>query len=141
MKVKGIKRDDGKKDYQISHENKSYTAVRNGSLFLCNGMKGTLKEIKDYIASCPTESGPSEEDELETQGVHQGYSTWDCVNPCALLVLLTDPMTVTRGVPDQVYKEVSRTLDNYGWKIDGQPDTSRADREMSRFKSIETGEF
>ena len=136
MKVTGVKRDDGLKDYQISHGNKNYTAVRSGSLFVCNGIKGTLREIKDYISSS------KETAELEPQPVQERAGTWDSVDPCALLVLLTDPVLMARGVPDAVYKEVSRTLCNYGWKTDdGFPDRRRADREMCNFRQKETGEF
>lgn len=136
MKTTGKLRDDGSKDYSIHHNGTTYKAVRSGSLFLCNGMKGTLKEIKESIAA-----GSLDDQKPEPQAVQQMSGTWDSVHPCALLVLLTDPVSLTSGITDEVYKEVSRTLDNYGWKFDGVPDVERAEREMDRFKQTETGEF
>jgi len=134
MKVTGIKRDDGEKDYSIQHNGTNYRAVKSGSLFVCNGVKGTLKNIKDSIAS-----GSISCDELEGQPVQDCIGTWDCVHPCALLVMLTDPVAMTKGVTDSVYKETRRTLSNYGWMLDGVPDTIRADKEMRNFKERETG--
>jgi hypothetical protein len=135
MKVTGIPRDDGAKDYSIKHNGTNYKAVRSGSLFLCNGMKGTLKEIKEHIAS-----GSMTEDEPETESVQVlEPGLWDCVHPCALLVLITDALRSGEDVPDQVFREVSVTLDKYGWGRDISEDLIRADREMSNFTQREGG--
>ncbi len=137
MKTTGKLRDDGSKDYSIHHNGTTYKAVRSGSLFLCNGMKGTLKQIKESIAD-----GSLDNQKPEAQSVQQMQGTWDSVHPCALLVILTDPIAMTKGVSPAFYKEVKRTLNNYGWTVDGAiPDYIRADKEFRNFKEKETGEL
>jgi len=132
MKVKGIKRNDGKKDYRISHENKNYKAVKCGSLFLCNGMKGTLKEIKVHISN-----GSLDDDEPEPDPVQYMNGLWDCVHPCALLVLITDALRSGEDIPDQVFKEGAVTLDKYGWGRNAGEDLVRANKEMRNFTERE----
>ena len=134
MKVTGIPRDDGAKDYSIQHNGTNYKAVRCGSLFLCNGMKGTLKEIKVHISN-----GSLDDDEPEPDPVQYYRGLWDCVHPCALLVLITDALRSGEDVSDQIHREVAVTLDKYGWGRDRNEDLVNADRQFRRYTQREGG--
>lgn len=132
MKVTGIPRDDGAKDYSINHNGTNYKAVRSGSLFLCNGVTGTLREIKRSIIDGSLSIGETDPDPSEDI-----IGTWDCVHPCALLALITDALRSGEDIPDHVYREIAVTLDKYGWGQDISEDLVRADKEMRNFRERE----
>ena len=133
MKVTGIPRDDGAKDYSIQHNGTNYKAVKCGSLFLCNGMKGTLKEIKVHIAN-----GSLDDDEPErSRSIHE--RTVGLLFIPALLVLITDALRSGEDIPDQVFREVAVTLDKYGWGKNTSEDLVRANKEMRNFTEREGG--
>lgn len=125
MKVLGIPRDDGGKDYLISHNGEQHQATRNGSLFSCNGVTDTLRNIKQMIQKDeltvrqPTTNTTESEPDI-------GVGLWDCVHPCALLVLTVHEM----NLPENIRVKAMETLDNYGWLLDcGNPDYERAMRD------------
>ena len=164
MKVKGIPRDDGGKDYLISHNGQQHQATRNGSLFCCNGVTDTLRNIKKMIQGGelavrqPTTNlfGGVIQIHDETKEIREEFENirkriqgdesavrqqptnnsdgepnidvglWDCVHPCALLVLTVHEL----NLPEDVRVKTMETLDNYGWLTEcGSPDYERATRD------------
>lgn len=129
MKVTGKERDDGGKDYLISHNGKTYMATKSGSLFCCEGVAtGTLKAIKEKIIQMSFLGEVSVNDkEVEVDPKPDiGIGLWGCVHPCALLVLTVGD----RALDDEMRKQFILTLDNYGWLMEcGSPDYRRAMRD------------
>ena len=115
---------DGVKSYRLTFQGVEYVAERDGSKFVCSGIRGTLREIKAAIASGQV-GGPVVSDTGEPI-VSGPKSTWDCVDPCALLVELIHGGKLE---PEDVWN----TLDCYGW-IDPASgvDVDRAKREIGR---------
>tara|TARA_R110000824_G_scaffold136839_2_gene300689 strand:+ start:3048 stop:3509 length:462 start_codon:yes stop_codon:yes gene_type:complete len=135
MKVTGKERDDGGKDYLISHNGKTYMATKSGSLFCCEGVTDTLKVIKKMIEDGMIEviesmqlgevSVNDKEAEVDPKP-DIGIGLWGCVHPCALLVLTVGD----RALDDEMRKQFILTLDNYGWLMEcGSPDYRRAMRD------------
>lgn len=125
MRVTGIPRDDGGKDYLISHNGQQHQATRNGSLFSCNGVTDTLRNIKKMIqggelaARQPTTNTSDGEPNIDV-------GLWDCVHPCALLVLTVYEL----DLPEDMRVKTMETLDNYGWLTEcGNLDHERATRD------------
>ena len=52
--------------------------------------------------------------------------TWDCIDPCAILVLMREGVLVQE-------EDILKTLDAFGWIEDGNEDMARAKRELKRF--------
>lgn len=130
MKVTGIPRDDGGKDYLISHNGQQHKATRNGSLFSCNGVTDTLKAIKQKIESGELASTEDSDQEQATEDTHQNdVGLWDCVHPCALLIKLwTEPHI--EFMPEGLVPEIVRTLDAYGYMLpEGGCDTQQANHD------------
>lgn len=126
MKVTGLPRDDGGKDYLISHNNQEHKATRNGSLFYCNGVTDTLKAIKLMIELGELPDAVDSQPVQPTENIEVGL--WDCVHPCALLVLTVGD----RALDDDMRKQFIRTLDSYGWMTEkGSPDYRRAMHEYN----------
>jgi len=114
MKVKRLPDNAG---YTITHDTRTYKATREGGMFLCNGILGTMREIKDRIAAggFPTPSANAVPQDSPTP------DCWDCLDPCALLVLRMPNLKLNH--------HAMRTLDCYGWiDVHGNIDTERADR-------------
>ena len=127
MKVTGIARDDGGKDYLISHNDEQHKATKNGSLFSCNGVTDTLKAIKQMIelGEFP-QTVDSQPVQVTDDEPDLGVGLWDCVHPCALLVLTVGD----RGIDDEMRRHFISTLNNYGWLLEcGSPDYERAMRD------------
>lgn len=126
MKVTGSPRIDGGKDYIINHEGNDYLAAKTGSLFCCNGVTGTLKELKTRVLLGTMPETKEEESNCRKQGL------WDHVDPCALLVL-----TIGDQKAHKYQAEIMRTLDANGYLTEkGAPDYRRA---MHNLKVV-TGE-
>ena len=123
MKVTGIKREDGGKDYQIRHEGETYLAVREANgRFNIQGVRGSLKQLKMAV-----ESGDFTTKEVEARVVFKPQGTFDCVNPCAFLVAFWS------AIPQPAKEECLRTLDSWGWLDEqGNPDMAQAKRELRR---------
>ena len=128
MQVKGLPRPDGSKDYSIMHEGEEYTAIRNGSLFLCNGMTGTLREIKQSIQDGVISINQQEPDPCE------GLSdSWACVPPATLVALMLSVSIKDEDI--NMFDECLRTLDCYGFiKENGSVDKDEALRIYNKFK-------
>ena len=128
MKVTGIQRTDGDKDYYITHDGVSYTATKVGNQFECNGVTSTLRDIKSRIVAGTLEGVDlgSNDEVVALQLVSN--DTWSCVHPCALIALFMS-----------LDDEVKRTLDAWGWLDEnGEVDIERAHREWTRFSSKQT---
>ena len=116
MKVTGQQRGD-LRDYRIEHDGQQFVAISQGNgRFSCEelGMSNrTLSDIK-HAATVPPETPEAIP------------STWDCIDPCALLIVLGESS-----------EEVRQTLDCHGWLDSlGNPDAARAEREIDRFSKI-----
>jgi hypothetical protein len=130
MKVTGIKRDDGSKDYSIVHDGCEYFAQRKGQRFECRGMTGTMKEIKDAVEA-GTLGGMDEGESSEPLSRSTG-GVWDCVNPNALLVLALEKLDCTAMGADW-HRAVRESLDCAGYLgPQGQHEVETAQREFSR---------
>lgn len=144
MKVTGIPRDDGGKDYLISHNGKQHKATRSGSLFCCNGFTGTLRGIKNRIQRGELAIGGVIQIHDETKEIREkfedirkriqeddpssGVGLWDCVHPCALLVRIMVDMH-HEFMPQGLDAEIDRTLDAHGYLLsDGSYDIEQARR-------------
>jgi hypothetical protein len=127
MKTTGILRDDGGKDYLISHNGEQHKATKSGSLFSCNGVTDTLRTIKQMIESgAMPPTVDSQSVQVPDHEPDLGTGLWDCVHPCALLVLTVGE----RGIDDEMRKHFVSTLNNYGWLLEcGSPDYERAMRD------------
>ena len=138
MKIKKTVGNSKMVDYINGKARKSYTihtecgqefhAKAMGSQsYECIGMKfSSLRAVKTHIEA----DGSNEEaDEAEVPMNEQG-TIWDCVHPCALIVLMLDPHTETES-------RTLQTLDSYGWLDEkGQPDNAKADREFTRVENL-----
>jgi hypothetical protein len=122
MKATRIKREDGKNNYLITMPDKSE--------HLCEPVEGSTKwtmdgETYDSVKACKAAlSGEVSDGPKPSGGAVKG--TWDCTDPCALVILRTpvdDPATI-------------ETLDAHGWLVDGEPDYERAKREIERTTSV-----
>lgn len=136
IKTVGVLRPDGLKDFDIHLANGEVVrAIRNGGKFQVGGQVDTLKAIKvaveDGLRNDPTEVGYDEPEEVEEKPT---LGTWDCVDPCAILVrAIVDDRIPLAG-------EVKRTLDCHGWLIHGCPDVERSNIEYSRISNLRGGE-
>lgn len=135
LKTVGVDRPDGNKDFDIYLMNGEVVrAIRNAGKFQVGDMVDTLKQIKILVMEGlrweeghdPITAG----DPGDAAAEPAKLGTWDCVDPCALLV------------EDYRHKQIDptlrRTLDCYGW-IDpetGEPDYGRAIKEIERFNKI-----
>ena len=157
MKVTGKERDDGEKDYLLSHEKNTYTAVKSGNLFCCEGTTDTLKAIKQMIedgmiGAVESKDDIANHDRATAHAVwlandignveskddianHDrspdptvGMGLWGCVHPCALLVLTVGD----RALNPEMREQFLLTLDNFGWLTEGRsPDYRRAMRDYN----------
>ena len=135
MKVRGYKDSDGVKHFNITHGGKSYDARRVGQKFECMGRVDTLKNIKTMIESADVGDTPTSNDdeyviEPPTPVGEYNRQTYDCVDPCALLILLLAG-EITKEDP-----ELRRTLDAFAWIEDGQHNIVASKRELSRARSF-----
>ena len=115
---------------------KFYAEADGSQGYICNGVKyKSVKDIKAAIAdgSISNEGDDEGDDEAPAEiSTAEGVDTWDCVHPCALLVVLQN--TFLQGCHE---KQVLKTLDNYGWLDEqGKPDIARAKREVSRVDKL-----
>jgi hypothetical protein len=88
----------------------------------------TLRSLKDAI-----EAGElNEADEPTESSTLDGADTWDCMHPCALLILMEETYFYLENKLE--------TLDAYGW-LDcmGRPDIARAERESKRVENLKKG--
>jgi hypothetical protein len=117
-KTQGVIDEDGIKNFIITDSNgDTYIALRQDSGKFTIGDDGvhrTLKQCKEVIVN------DSVMYFADTRKEEKEPGTWDCVDPCALLVLISVGGEVSRD-------EINRTLDSFGWvKPDGSRDVEQA---------------
>ena len=118
-----------RKDYAIHTKcgEKFYCKAVGSQGYECGGVNFlSIKEIKAEIVSGGF--GTDSDDEPAEVSTLTGDDTWDCIHPCAWLVVME---------PTQTCQLKLKTLDAYGW-LDcmGRPDIARAEREIKRVKNI-----
>lgn len=137
LEAVGMRDSEGKKvGYRIQHNGKVYEAVRTpDERFECDGFVGTLKQVKLNIKSGGLDHfADADKAAIAQQGVsdvdstslthHADGATWDCVSPCAMLILFCTQLD---------HPEVLRTLDAYGWLLpDGTPNIEDARVQMKK---------
>ena len=116
LKVKGVLDENGVKNFMITNKDtgETHVALRDGQKFLLGEFKGTLAQCKQLVSEDKVVHFADAPPEPESN-----HSSWDCVHPCALLILLAEG-----GVSR---KEIDRTLDAFGWmKPEGKRDIEGA---------------
>jgi len=99
---------DGVRCYEIKFNGETYICEPKGQKWLCNGIAGTLKDIKFQIANGDIYWEDNEEEEWE-EPKETTVGLWDCDDPCFLLI---DLLGAIRCKLDE---RVWLTLGNYGW--------------------------
>lgn len=141
LQAVGMHDSDGKKiGYRIHHEGKVYEAFRTpDERFECEGFVGTLKQVKQNI-----EAGGLDHfaDKPQTQQETTQHSpqevinskTWDCVPPCALLIIAM-AANECGALPEGMQAEIQRSLDAYGWITpEGKWDVQQAQETFETWK-------
>ncbi len=116
VKVKGVLDENGIKNFMISNTDTGevHVALRDGQKFVLGEFRGTLAQCKSLVSASKVVHFADSKPEVESN-----HSAWDCVHPCALLILLAEG-----GVSR---KEIDRTLDSFGWMTpDGERDIKGA---------------
>jgi hypothetical protein len=120
VKTKGVFDEEGIKNFAITNVDtgETFIALRTGSKFTVgdDGVERTLGECKQLVADdavvffADAEKAPEE----------PRSGTWDCVDPCALLIILAAGGNVCPA-------EIDRTLNSFGWlRPDGERDALTA---------------
>lgn len=123
LKVKGITDENGVKNFEIrTPTGEIFIALREGKKYTIGDdpTKRTLRECKLAVANdavvffadrCTKVVPDAEvgEDPISN------HSAWDCVHPCALLIKMLDEMHF-EYVEGDLFPEIERTLDAFGWK-------------------------
>ena len=115
VKVKGVVDETGVKNFMITNTDTGevHVALRSGQKFELGEFRGTLAQCKQLVAASEVVHFADQPPEPESN-----HSAWDCVHPCALLILKSDELGC---------KEVLRTLDSFGWLLpSGEPDVKGA---------------
>ena len=127
VKTKGVFDEEGIKNFAITNldTGETFIALRTGSKFTIgdDGVARTLSECKQLVADdtvvffADAEKG--------TEGT--GNGTWDCVDPNALLILIS---TTGADMP-----EIKRTLDAHGWLLpNGEFDVEQAGQNFEKWR-------
>ena len=135
-KTVGLPYKDGeRKGYTIHTEcGEAFIAAPLGATgWQCGGKKfKTLSAVKDSVSNGDLCEDNRTEEPTEVSTV-DGADTWDCVHPCAMLILSIDPKWPTP-------ENYMTTLDAYGWlDVIGRPDVARAEREIKRVQNLNKG--
>lgn len=118
MKVYGVNRCDGTRDYVIEHEGVQYLCTRQGQKFELHGRVGTMKSLKEYVSTLGDE--PEEPQESVEPVMNREWRT----DPAALLAMIYEGMTVDRD-------DIMETLDSWGYVTpEGEVDTESARRSI-----------
>ena len=125
LKTTGVEDERGVKNFMITTPlGDRYIAIREGSGFTIgdDATRRTLKQCKELVANDAVVYFADAEKAPEVP------QTWDHVDPCALLVLLECPRSIS--------EEVHRTLDANGWiKPDGTQDIELARKTFEQERS------
>ena len=63
--------------------------------------------------------------------VSETLGTWDCIDPCALIIQMLDD--------NKLSDDIKGTLDCFGWLDEyGRPDLEKAAKEINRVRKLET---
>jgi hypothetical protein len=122
VKVKGVVDDTGVKNFMITNTDTGevHVAMRSGQKFEVGEFRGTLAQCKAMVGANKVvhfADAPPEPD--------SNHSAWDCVHPCALLILHAG------SVDDP---EIKRTLDAFGWLLpDGRLDIEQAEENLEKW--------
>lgn len=124
----------GKKDFEIEREDGvCVLARRNGSKFVVFDMiPASLSQCKEIVADWDFDADSDDSNSPCTDSPCSGRGTWDCVDPCALLIRIAG--TRLSHPRSDVDSEIIRTLESFGWmKPDGTPDFEEADKNFSKW--------
>jgi len=122
VKVKGVLDETGVKNFMITNTEtgETHVAIRSGQKFEVGEFRGTLAQCKDLVGASKVVHFADAPPEPESN-----HSTWDCVHPCALLILHAG------SVDDP---EIKRTLDAFGWLLpDGKLDIEHAEENLEKW--------
>lgn len=113
----------GEKDFDIHLSNGEVVrAVRSGQKFSVENFTGTLKQCKDEVLAGL--GWGSDDNELLDDPKQELGSSWDCIDPCAILVSLLSGRKVDTEF-------INETLNNYGWITpEGEYDVESASRQV-----------
>ena len=124
IKVKGVADENGVTNFMITNTDtgETHIALRNGRLFEVGEFRGTLKQCKELVAASKVVHFADAPPEPESN-----HSSWDCVHPCALLILIAEC--------DVDIKEIHRTLDAFGWITpEGKRDIKGAEENYEKWR-------
>ena len=127
VKTKGVFDEEGIKNFAITNVDtgETFIALRTGSRFTIgdDGVSRTLSECKRLVANDAVVFFADAE--KATEGPENG--TWDCVDPNALLILIS---TTGADMP-----EIKRTLDAHGWLLpNGEFDVEQAGQNFEKWR-------
>jgi len=132
LKIRGVLDENGVKNFMITNTEtgETHIALRSGQKFEVGEFRGTLAQCKQLVAANALIArskfrwkpfGDAKPEPEEKNG------TWDCVDPCALLIMLQAGVDVS---PD----EIKRTLDAHGWLTpDGLTDIVQAEDNFDKW--------
>jgi len=133
IKVKGVSDESGRKNYIITNtdDGSSHVAIKreSGSKYdIGEHTCLTLRQCKVLVSENRVRHFADSREEATVEAVEDRSErkpeTWDCCDPCALLILLADTTD----------PEVRRTLDAYGWITqDGELDDEQANDNYERW--------
>ena len=129
VKTKGVFDEEGIKNFAITNVDtgETFIALRTGSRFTIgdDGVSRTLSECKRLVANDAVVFFADAEKDTETP---EQDGTWQCCDPCALVIMLATGV----DVPDSV---IDNTLDAYGWIIpEGLRDIVQAEENYSKWR-------
>ena len=127
VKTKGVFDEEGIKNFAITNVDtgETFIALRTGSRFTIgdDGVARTLSECKRLVAN---DAVVFFADATEPSGPPESDGTWGCVDPCALLILIS---TTGADMP-----EIKRTLDAHGWLLpNGEFDVEQAGENFKKW--------
>jgi hypothetical protein len=133
IKVKGVSDGCGRKNYIITNtdDGSEHVAIKRetGSKYdIGEHTCLTLRQCKVLVSENRVRHFADSREEMVVDAVEDKSErkpeTWDCCDPCALLILLADTTD----------PEVRRTLDAYGWITqDGELDDEQANDNYERW--------
>ena len=139
IKVKGVIDESGTKNYIITNtdDGSEHVAIKRvtGSKYdIGEHTCLTLRQCKVLVSEDRVRHFADSVDDIADKLVEGLFEdeperrpeTWQCVDPCALLILLADTTD----------PEVRRTLDAYGWITqDGEPDSEQANENYEKWSN------
>ena len=126
----------GLKDFEISREDGYCVLARRAgtsSKFSVFDMIPTTRDqCKEIVADWDFDAESDDSNSPCTDSPCSGRGTWDCVDPCALLIRIAG--TRLSHPRSDVDSEIIRTLESFGWmKPDATPDFEEADKNFKKW--------